>query len=199
MKRFFLLAVFLFVIPVMPVWGDAARLITQSTSSDCGPAALATLLTFYLDTPASESEMMRLAKSTPATGTSLLGLQEATAQKSCAAESFRMDFATLRAQMAAYPTPVIVRLLLPEPHFVIVLAVGDEIAISDPASGHQWITQKAFLKRWLVPGAKEGYVFVAARPDGTFNERNLALTLAELAQSRRALRTLRAPYFRPWR
>ena len=143
MKRFFLLAVFLFV---LPVWGHAARLITQSTSSDCGPAALATLLTFYLDTPASEREMMRLATSTPATGTSLLGLQEATAQKGCDAESFRMDFATLRNQMAAYPTPVIVRLLLPEPHFVVVLAVGDEIAISDPASGHQWMTQKAFFK-----------------------------------------------------
>lgn len=196
MKRFILLAIILFA---LPVWARASRLITQSTSSDCGPAALATLLTFYLDTPASESEMMRLAKSTPATGTSLLGLQDATEQKGCDAESFRMDFATLQNQMAAYPTPVIVRLLLPEPHFVIVLAIGDEIAISDPASNHQWMTQKAFLKRWLIPGTKEGYVFLAARPDGTYNQRNLAKTLAELAQARRTLQTLHAPAYRPWR
>lgn len=196
MKRFFLLAVFLLAVPV---WAHAPRLITQSTSSDCGPAALATLLTFYLGTPVSESEMMRLAKATPKTGTSLLGLQQASALKGCDAESFRMDFATLQNQLAAYPTPVIVRLLLPEPHFVVLLKVGDEIAISDPASSHQWMTQKAFLDRWLIPGTKEGYVFVAARPDGSFNQRNLDRTLADLAQARRTLQTLRTPAYRPWR
>lgn len=159
---------------------------------------MTTLLTFYLDIPASEKEMMRLAEATPKTGTSLLGLQQASALKGCDAESFRMNFATLQNQMAAYPTPVIVRILLPEPH-VVVLKVGDEIAISDPASSHQWMTQKAFLDRWLIPGTKEGYVFVAARPDGSFNQDNLDQTLAELAQARRTLQTLRAPAYWPWR
>jgi ABC-type bacteriocin/lantibiotic exporter with double-glycine peptidase domain len=170
-----------------------SRLITQSTSSDCGPAALATLLTYYLDIPSTEAEIIRLANAEPVRGTSLQGLENAVDAKGGGAQSVRMTYATLQEQLKSYAAPVIVRLLLPEPHFVLVFQTGDEIAITDPAAGHVWLKREAFLKRWLIPGSKdaEGYVFIAARADGKVNEANRALTLRDLARSRRALQTTR--------
>ncbi len=179
---------------------DNARLIRQSTSSDCGPAALATLLSFYLDVPASEQEMMRLAQSNPKTGTSLRGLESAALAKGCDADSFRMDFATLQAQIKQFKTPVVVRMLNPEPHFAVVLeAENGEIGLADPAVGNILLTRKAFLKRWLIPGAKDGYVFVAAMPDGYVNAKNLAAARRDLARVRQALQTTRAPMISAFR
>ncbi len=176
------------------VGADNARLIRQSTSSDCGPAALATLLTFYLDVPANEAEMMRLANANPTTGTSLRGLESAALAKGCDADSFRMDFAMLQAQLKEFGTPVVVRMLNPEPHFAVVLDAGNqEIGLADPAVGNILMSRKAFLKRWLIPGAKDGYVFVAARPDGYVNASQLAAARRDLARVRRALQTTRAP------
>ncbi len=177
---------------------DSARLITQSTSSDCGPAALATLLTFYLDIPAQEAEIMRLASTNPTSGTSLKGLEAAAAAKKCDADSFRMDYATLQNQLRAFGTPVIVRMLNPEPHFAVVLEANDkEVGLSDPAVGNIIMSRKAFLKRWIAPDAKpsatDGYVFVAARPDGRVNAAAFAQARRDLAQMRRALETKRAP------
>lgn len=169
------------------------RLIAQSTSSDCGPAALATLLTFYLDIPSTEAEIIRLAAAEPERGTSLQGLENAVEAKGGGAQSARMDFATLQQQLKSYPAPVIVRLLLPEPHFVVVLQAGDEMALTDPAAGHVWLKREAFLKRWLIPDSKdaEGYVFIAARADGKVDEANVQRTLRDLARARRALQTTR--------
>lgn len=145
---------------------DSRYLVTQSTPSDCGPAALATLLRFYLGVPATEAEMVRLSNSRPGAGTSLLGLEKAATAKGCAADSFRMTFDTMRAQLAAFPTPLLVRTLNPEPHFAVVLYADDKyIFLGDPAAGNIFLRKAEFLKRWQVPGTTEGYVFVAAAPD----------------------------------
>lgn len=194
MRQFLLLSLLVSIGFAHPARADSARLITQSTSSDCGPAALATLLTYYLDIPATEAEMMKLAHANPETGTSLKGLEEAAALKNCGADSFRMTFDLLKKQLESYPAPVIVRTLQPEPHFSLVLAVrGDEIALADPAVGNIWLSRRAFLRRWLVPGANDGYVFIAAREDGSTNRQNQAATLQDLVTARRVLQTMRAP------
>src|SRR4051812_26496934 len=101
MKRFAaafsLLAVTLAVLAAV-VRADNRNLIVQTTSSDCGPAALATLLHYYFLIPATEKEMVTLTGATPALGTTLLGLEKAARAKGCAADSFRMDYATLQEQ-----------------------------------------------------------------------------------------------------
>jgi predicted double-glycine peptidase len=180
--------------PIFSAHADTARLVTQSTSSDCGPAALATLLTYYLDTPATESEITRLAGTTAAKGTSLQGLQDAAAAKGCGADSFRMDYGTLRRQLEAYPAPVIVRLLLPEPHFVLVLAADEKyVALADPAVGNYLFERKSFEKRWVASMNNEGYVFVAAREDGNTNVRNRDLTLKAVLRAQRLLQSGNPP------
>jgi predicted double-glycine peptidase len=161
---------------------DNRYLVTQTRPSDCGPAALATLLRFYLNVPAGEDEMARLAGTDARSGTTLLGLEAAAKKKNCAAGSFRMDYATLQQQLATFPTPVIARTLNPEPHFSLVLDAGpDYVALADPARGNILMRTDAFLKRWLIagnaPGAgREGYIFVASSPrSATVSERRVQI------------------------
>lgn len=169
-------------------------LVTQSTFTDCGPAALATLLTYYLDVPAKEAEMAYYSRANQY-GTTLLGLEQATQVKGCGADSFRMNLATLRQQLAAYPAPVLVRLLNPRPHFALVLGIeNDVVFMADPASGNTLLPLKRFLQRWQIAGSDEGYVLIAARADGRTNVKRRNETIADM---RRQQAMLRNPHFAP--
>lgn len=190
------------------LWVSGARantryLIAQTSQTDCGPAALATLLTFYLDVPAQEEEIARLAGANQ-TGTTLFGLEAATRAKGCGADSFRMSLNTLRRQLAAYPAPLLVRLLSPEPHFALVLSIENDIVfLADPAKGNSLMPVKRFLQRWHIPSGKEegkeskggqqskaspeGYVFIAARADGRTNKARRDELIADLRRQLQAL------------
>ena len=175
-------------------WANTRYLVTQSTFSDCGPATLATLLTFYLDVPAKEAEMAWLSRANQY-GTTLLGLEQAAQAKGCGADSFRMNLATLRQQLASYPAPLLVRLLNPQPHFVLVLAIeNDTVFLADPASGNTMLPLKRFLQRWQIAGSDEGYVLIAARADGRTNLKRRNETMADM---RRQQAMLRNPPFAP--
>lgn len=190
MKRAALLLLCLLAVG-SPGVADTRNLVTQSTPTDCGPAALATLLRFYLDVPADEAEMLRLTKYRADRGTTLLGLEEAATAKRCAADSFLMSYPTLKEQMAAFPAPVIVRLLNPEPHFAVLLAIEDGyFFLADPAAGNIVLTRDAFLRRWYAPESAEGFVFIVAAPGQHVNNGRIQQTVAGL---RRALHSLQAP------
>lgn len=189
----------------LPLGANDRHLIKQSTGYDCGPAALATLLTHYLDVPAEEIEIAVLSGANQY-GTTLLGLELAVQAKGSGAQSFRMDFGTLRRQLEAYPAPVLVRLLLPQPHFVLVLGIEEDmVLLADPASGNTMMPHKAFLQRWLIPedGIKkntddntknkaphrEGYVLIAARADGRTNAAKRVEIVSELRRQRQLLKS----------
>ena len=180
-------------------------LVKQTTGYDCGPAALATLLTHYLDVPSQEIEIAVLSNANQY-GTTLLGLELATQAKGSGAQSFRMDFATLRRQLDAYPAPVVVRLLLPQPHFVLVLGIEDDaVLLADPASGNVMMPHKSFLERWLIPEnggeknadgktenkapSREGYVLIAARADGRTNAARRDEIVSALRRQRQLLKS----------
>jgi predicted double-glycine peptidase len=178
---------------------DNRYVVTQSTPSDCGPAALATLLRYYLDVPTTEAEMVSLTHATYRFGTTLLKLEEVAKAKGCTADSFRMTLPVLRQQMATYPGPVIVRTLLPEPHFSVLLAVEpDAVLVADPAAGNILIRPEAFLSRWYIPGTEEGFVFIAARSDDHLNTAHYHEAIQRLERQLRNLKTapLQAPPFR---
>ncbi len=174
-------------------------IVLQSTSSDCGPAALATLLKVYLGIPTTEAEMVTLTKSKPQFGTTLLELELAATQKGCQADSFRMDWKTLQAQLASYPLPLIVRTQNPEPHFSVLLAVKDgTVYMADPATGHVMLSEKAFLKRWLVPKEDTGYAFIAIGSEGYINQDKHTQVLKRLFKQTQNLQSLQlySPTFR---
>lgn len=184
MKRFVLCMLLVFA-ACPPVWADTRSVVTQSRTTDCGPAALATLLRYYLDVPAGESELAQMGKYRPETGTSLLGLEEAAAAKGCAAGSFLMTYTTLREQLVTYPAPVLVRLLNPEPHFALVLAIDrDGVYLADPGAGNIVLSRESFLRRWHIPGSAEGFVFVVAAPGQHVNTARLSQTLRGIRQGR---------------
>ncbi|MDQ3812752.1 MAG: cysteine peptidase family C39 domain-containing protein [Armatimonadota bacterium] len=169
-------------------------LVTQFGASDCGPAALATLLHYYLNIPTTAEEMTRLTKPHRQTGTSLLALEEAATAKGCAADSFRMSLDTLQEQLTTYPIPLIVRTLNPEPHFSVLLGMErDYVYLADPAIGNTLLRKQAFLRRWYLPGTQEGLVFIATRPDRV-HATHRARVLQELAQQLRNLETKRLPH-----
>jgi predicted double-glycine peptidase len=175
------------------VRANTRYLITQQGRYDCGPAALATLLHSYLDVPMTEAEAVRLTKAHPRTGTTLLGLENAATAKGCAAGSFRMSYETLQKQLATYPMPVIVRTINPEPHFSVLLAIhGDALFLADPATGNILLGKEAFLRRWLIPTTKEGFVFIAMGTKPADGKHRLQV-VQELAQQLGNLQTIRPP------
>jgi predicted double-glycine peptidase len=181
------------------VSAHASDIVLQSTPTDCGPAALATLLDKYLAVPATEAEMVTLTEANPDYGTTLLGLEKAATHKGCESDSFRMTWETLKKQVASYPMPLIVRTLNPEPHFSVLLGIDKgTVFLADPAIGHIMLSERAFLKRWILPTLKEGYVFIAAGPDGSINQERRSRILKDLAVQYRNLQTIRPqlPAFR---
>jgi ABC-type bacteriocin/lantibiotic exporter with double-glycine peptidase domain len=83
-------------------------------------------------------------------------------------------------------------LLNPEPHFAVLLGMDETyVYLADPAIGNMTLRREAFLKRWLFPGADQGYVFIAMSPDGRVNSDLQKRVLGELAQGLRNLETMR--------
>lgn len=184
-------------ITMQPARADNRYVITQSTPSDCGPAALATLLRFYCDVPTDEAEMVRLTGANALIGTTFLKLQGAAEAKGCAADSFRMTLPTLQEQLKSYPMPVIVRTLLPEPHFSILLGWdGDRVLLADPAHGNLIMSKNAFLQRWFIPGTQEGFVFIATGPDEHINHERHTEIVAKMKRQTRNLQAIKPPLLR---
>lgn len=175
---------------------DTRFLVTQSTPTDCGPAALATLFNFYLDIPTSEAEMMRLCEYRAEAGTTLLGLKRGAESKKCQADSRRMTYAVLKKQLHSFPVPVVVRLLNPEPHFVVLLALDDNsVYLADPALGNVVLNKESFWQQWYAPGSIKGYVFlILSTPLQRVNTQHIRETVKGLQAGQRHLR-----HFRPWR
>lgn len=215
MKRLFL-AFFIAVLAIAGVGATAQAntrfLLVQNGSSDCGPATLATLLRFYLDVDTNEGEIARLSSLDKNSGTTLLGLEEAAKAKNCLADSFLMSYPVLQKQLESYSAPLLVRILLPQPHFVLVLAVkNDLVYLADPASGNLVLPANVFLQRWLVTepkqsgtGAKKsedeaskGFVFMVATPTLHTNSTHQAQIIRELDRQIENLDSLRWSRFSP--
>lgn len=143
--------------------------------------------------------MVTLTKSKPQFGTTLLELEHAATQKGCQADSFRMDWKTLKAQLASYPLPVIVPTQNPEPHFSVLLAVKDgTVYMADPATGYIMLSEKAFLKRWLIAKEETGFAFIAIGSEGYVNENKRTQVLKRLFKQTENLQSMQlySPTFR---
>lgn len=159
-------------------------IIRQSSPATCGPAALATLLTFYFNDPVTEEEMTKLARTDKKTMASLRELRDASRAKGYAADGFRWGLPRLLREVETTGVPVLVHFKEPTQHFVLVVGKADDfILVSDPSRGEVSIHQTDFLRRW----DNFALVVKTARPvNSTLVERRKRSAEARIQALRRA-------------
>jgi predicted double-glycine peptidase len=130
-----------------------ANVVRQQWDLSCGAAALSTLLTYHLDAPVSEAEIIRdiLRRSDPVRirareGFSLLDLKRFANARGHAAEGYgnlklrhlqRMAPALVPTRIGGYN------------HFVIFLGrVDDRVLLADPAFGNRTMPAERFMALW---------------------------------------------------
>lgn len=123
--------------------------IRQTSPATCGPAAIATLLTFYLGDPVTEEEMMKLAGTDKKTISNLRQLGTACRAKGYEAEGRHWNLPRLLREVETGAIPVLVHFQKPTEHFVLVIGkVDDFFLVSDPERGEVSVHQADFLRRW---------------------------------------------------
>lgn len=128
---------------------ERGSVVRQTSEITCGPAALATLLTYYYQEKTGEREIAELSGTMQKGTTTLLGLQKACRAKGYEATGYRMTLPQLLQEIASSRVPVLVHLKEPTLHYALVTgAVGDHILVSDPAWGEITIHEADFLRRW---------------------------------------------------
>ena len=113
--------------------------IGQTDWYTCGPAAVATLLTYYYDIPTTEVEALELAEGFmrgmglepgPGRGINALALKQTLEAKGIPTKGFRVKPEDLRDYFARGGLPVIAHLTRPRKHFVVAVGmVGDQICL----------------------------------------------------------------------
>ncbi len=124
--------------------------IIQTSSMDCGPAALSALLN-GLGVQASYGRL-REACQTEVDGTSIDTLEDVAGQLGLSAEQQLIPVDHLLLDAAQnLPAIVVVRHPTGMPHFVVCWRLhGDIVQIMDPASGRQWQRSSRFLREVFV-------------------------------------------------
>ena len=129
--------------------------IKQQSTFDCGPAALATLMSFHdpeLADPAALASMVpqdaaesdRIRKE----GFSLLQLA-----MMAQALGWQSTLSTIsQRELHAMRLPALVHLTLPSgPHYsVLVGLAGQRVILADPSQGFQWWSREQFVDAWAA-------------------------------------------------
>lgn len=136
------------------------NLVRQVQDYSCGAAALATLLTYGLNDPTTEEQVLadlfaQLSgddvTSRQKTGFSLLDMQMVAQRRGYKAQAFR-----LAAQDLAQLTGPVIVFIEPQgyKHFAVLRGVrGDRVFLADPSRGNVRMPAYQFLQTWL---GKEG-------------------------------------------
>lgn len=129
--------------------------IKQQSTFDCGPAALATLLSFHdseLADPAALAAMVPQGTAEPdrirREGFSLLQLA-----MMAEALGWQPILGTIsQRKLHAMKLPALVHLTLPSgPHFsVLVGLAGQRVILADPSQGFQWWSREQFVAAWAA-------------------------------------------------
>lgn len=136
--------------------------VGQTSWVTCGPAAVATLLSHYLDQRVSERDIVMViealnSQDAPAghvasSGYTLLDLKRALHVYGVDSVGLNVEIGALRAYFEQGGHPVIVHLTRPQLHFVVAVgSVGSELVVADPSFGRRSIP-------WGLLDAHYGYV-----------------------------------------
>ena len=142
------------------------NLVRQVKDYSCGAAALATLLSYGLNDPVTEeqilSDLFAQLSSTDATarqktGFSLLDMQLVAQRRGYKAQAFR-----LAAQNLANLTGPVIVFIEPQgyKHFAVLRGIrGDRVFLADPSRGNVRMPVYQFMQIWLG-SEKTGIIFV---------------------------------------
>lgn len=163
-----------------------AGVVKQRFDYSCGSAALATILTYGLNDPVGEDDLLRallepLAPEELAElqkkGLSLLHLQRLAQQRGHKAQGFRLH----QSQLGRLSRPVIV-FIKPSgyEHFAVFKGLrGDRVHLADPSLGNVRMPLYRFLDMWADESGR-GVIFAVERGSGEWPGR-YALQLAGTA------------------
>jgi len=132
------------------------EVIGQTDWYTCGPAAVATLLTYYYGIPTAEAEALELAEDFmremglepgPERGINALALKQTLEAKGVPTKGYRVKPGALRDYFARGGLPVIVHFTEPQKHFVVAVGmVEDQIVLADPSWGRSIIPFSALIE-----------------------------------------------------
>jgi predicted double-glycine peptidase len=154
-----------------------AGVVKQRYDYSCGSASLATLLTYGLNDPVDENELLRglLEPLSPdqlialqKKGLSLFDLQKLAQERGHKAQGFRLH----RSQLAKLTRPVIV-FVKPHgyEHFAVLKGLrGDRVHLADPSLGNVRMPLYRFLDMWADESGR-GVIFAVERATGDWPER----------------------------
>jgi hypothetical protein len=129
------------------------NIIPQNFDYSCGPASLATILTYYFGDIVTEQEIVTfLLRTTSLTkvrerlGFSLLDLKNFARYKGYEVTGYRMDLDYL----VSLDKPVLIPVTIKDyAHFIIFRGLkGDRVFLADPALGNITMRVERFLKMW---------------------------------------------------
>ena len=130
------------------------EVVGQTDWYTCGPAAVATLLTYYYGIPTTEAEALELAEGfmraqglEPGRGINALALKQTLEAKGIPTKGFRVKPEALKEYCERGGLPLIDRLTEPQKHFLVVVGlVGDQVVLADPFWGRRIVPFAAFVK-----------------------------------------------------
>lgn len=136
------------------VWRSGV-LVRQTTPESCGPASLATVLTYYLGRPTSNDEMMDLSE-TRGSGSGAENLEKASEATGFRAIPASMTLAQVDHHLQIKGAPLIVLWKHPAGHWVVVVGRRNgDLLVSNPNHGNDRMTESEFCRLW---GGKSGEV-----------------------------------------
>lgn len=156
------------------------HIVSQSLDFSCGPAALATLLSYYFRDKVTENQIIKyllltsdLQKIKEKKGFSLLDLKNFAKMRGYKVSGYKMDLEYL----IALDRPVLIPIRIKDySHFVIFRGLkGDRIFLADPALGNMTMRTDKFLHLWTGVG------LVVSKKNKHIKESPLNLTKEEKA------------------
>ncbi len=149
------------------------HVVKQAIDYSCGPACMATLMTWYLNHPVEEAEIIQFLvdnlteeewkRIEERQGFSLLDLKRFAKHHGYVVNGYRLDVEGLLSLRKPVIIPIRIR---GYDHFVVFRGVGgNRVFLADPALGHQRMLVVQFKKMW-----KGGIGLVIQRPEDAADE-----------------------------
>jgi uncharacterized protein len=157
------------------------NVVSQTLDYSCGPASLATLLSYYFQDKVTEKQIIKyllltsnLEKIKERKGFSLLDLKNFAKARGYKVTGFKMDLEYL----VNLNKPVLIPMKIKDySHFVVFRGMkGDRVFLADPALGNMTMKVDKFMSLW-----KDGIGLVVSKKDKRLYNPPLLLTKEEEA------------------